>query len=472
MKVAVLGGGVTGLACALRLQELAREKSLPLEIGLFEASDRLGSSVETVREQGVVIEMGPDAIFTEKPWGLDFLKKLGLENEIMGTDPRYRKSFVAWRGKLIPVPEGFYLLAPSNILSFGLSPLFSLWGKLRALADLLIPARELDTDESLASFVRRRLGREVLERAAQPLAGGIYGADMETLSVKATFPRFLEMERKHGSILRGLAMGNSFRKSKEARGPRYSLFVTLRGGMDRMIEAAGARIPASSIHLGAAVDSVRRDSNGGFVLSVNGTETRADAVCSCLTAWRAASIFSGLDPALSEDLGRIPYGSVGTVNLLYDKLDVKHPLDGFGFVVPDVERRSIIGCSFSSVKFPGRAPEGKVLLRAYLGGDFAEKTLQEPDEKILDLVFKDLNELLGIRAKPLLVIIRKHVSTMPQYQVGHLDLVESIERRAGQNAGIFFAGNAFNGVGIPDCVRSGERAAERAVRHLQPSPKF
>ena len=234
MKVAVLGGGVTGLACALRLQELAREKSLPLEIDLFETSNRLGGSVETVRELGAVLEMGPDAIFTakdatdksvisgppltEKSWGLDFLKKLGLENEIIGTNPRYRKSFVAWRGKLIPVPEGFYLLAPSNILSFALSPLFSLRGKLRALADLLIPPRKKDEDESLASFVRRRLGREVLERAAQPLAGGIYGADMETLSVKATFPRFLELEQKHGSILKGLALGNSFRKSGEGEG--------------------------------------------------------------------------------------------------------------------------------------------------------------------------------------------------------------------------------------------------------------
>jgi oxygen-dependent protoporphyrinogen oxidase len=170
-----------------------------------------------------------------------------------------------------------------------------------------------------------------------------------------------------------------------------------------------------------------------------------------------------MDPALSEYLGRIPYGSVATVNLLYDKLDVKHPLDGFGFVVPDVERRGIIGCSFSSVKFPGRAPEGKVLLRAYLGGKSAEKTLQEPDEEILELVSRDLNELLGIRAKPLWVRIRKHASTMPQYQVGHLDLIQSIERRAEKTPGIFFAGNAFHGVGIPDCVRSAEKAAEKAV---------
>ena len=236
--------------------------------------------------------------------------------------------------------------------------------------------------------------------------------------------------------------------------------------MDRMIEAARERIPASSIHRGASVESVRRDSDGRLILSINGAEMAVDAVCSCVTAWRAASIFSAIDPALSEDLGRVPYGSIGTVNLLYDKTDVKHPLDGFGFVVPELERRGIIGCSFSSVKFPGRAPEGKVLLRAYLGGKAAEKTLHEPDDKILDIVSKDLFELLGIRAKPLLVRIRKHLSAMPQYQVGHLDLVRSIEGRAEKNAGIFFAGNAFHGVGIPNCVRSAEKSAERAVSYL------
>ncbi len=466
MKVAVLGGGVSGLAAAIKVQEIARAKQIPLELTLFEASPRLGGSIQTVREGESLFELGPDAIFTEKPWGLEFLRKIGLESEIISTNSRHRKSFVAWKGRLYPVPEGFYILAPTQILSFALSPLFSVKGKVRALREMWIPPRSSSSDESLGSFVRRRMGEEVLERMAQPMVGGIHSADVEELSLKSTFPRFLELEQKYGSVIRGFGRGSSAGKNHAgARGPRYSLFVSLAGGMERMIRRASENFPRESIRLSSPVRSIRRNGDH-FSISGENFEAEADAVVCALPAQRAGEFLSGFDPVLSGLLKKITYGSCGTVNLLYKRAGIPHALDGFGFVVPEAEKRGIIGCSFASVKFEGRAPEGFSVLRAFIGGKRAEEILSKSDEDVAALARRDLRDLLKIEASPQKSFVSRSPRSMAQYKVGHGDLAVKISELAHHHPGLALAGNYFTGGGIPDCVKAGEAAAERIGNYL------
>ena len=467
--MAVVGGGVTGLACALRLTEISREKGAGWDVALLESGKRPGGVIATEKEKGCILESGPDALFTEKPWGVEFLKKLGLESEIIGTRAGFRKSFVFRRGRLHPVPEGFYLIAPSQLLPLMTTPLFSLKGKLRALGDLFLPAGPSNGDESLESFVTRRLGREVHDRLAQPMVAGIYSSRSSELSLKATFPRFLELERKYGSVIRGLMSA----KRVPSRGPRYSLFVSLSGGMGSMAEKAAASLPAGTFKPGHAVKSLRYAGGKGSALEIAGDGFRltADAVCLALPAYASADVIRGLSADLAGELDGIPYHTGATVNLLYGRRDVPHSLDGFGYVVPETEKLSVTGCTFSSVKFPGRAPEGTALLRAFAGGRDESGFFSLSDDDLAVAARREVEKALGIRAEPLLVRVARHPKSLPQYRVGHLEKAARIEERLREFPRLALAGNAYYGVGIPDCVRAGEQAAERmaeAVSRLFP----
>jgi oxygen-dependent protoporphyrinogen oxidase len=466
-QVVVVGGGIAGIACAFHILELSRQKKFPLRLLLLESSQRLGGVISTLNRDGCRLELGPDAIFTEKPWGLDFLKKMGLENEIVGMNPEHQRSFIARDGRLLPVPEGFYLLAPSRISPLLVSPLFSVRGKLRALCDLFIPRRNDDGDESLESFVLRRLGKEVLERMAEPMVGGIYSSDPKDLSLEATFPVFLELERKYGSLIRGLA-AKSRRVSdgKSVRGPRYSLFVTLESGLERLVDRAKEKIPAEAVRYGSEVSGIGSE-KGRFKVKCGASEIEADAVCLACSAEGASRILSFLDREISSDLAKIPCHSGTTVNLVYSREDVPHPLDGFGFVVPGIEKGNISGCTFSSIKFNGRAPSGKVVLRAFLGGYSSQNIHQVSDHEAETKARIDLKKYLGIVKPPLFSVTRRHPSSLPQYRVGHLNLVRKIETRLRNFPGLKLSGNYFHGVGIPDCIRSAEIAAERLMEDLE-----
>jgi protoporphyrinogen/coproporphyrinogen III oxidase len=344
-------------------------------------------------------------------------------------------------------------------------------------ADLVLPRKKRSSateDESLADFVRRRLGQEALERMAQPMIGGIYTADPEELSLRATMPRFLDMEQKHRSLILAIwRQGQKTRNSQnhEAAGPRYGLFVSLDQGMVRLVEELRKRLPPDSIHLNTQVSALRKNPSGRqWILDLsNGTQLEADAVCLALAAFQSADLVQGFDRQLAARLRSIRYASTATVNLGYPLEDIPGTLEGFGFVVPAVEKREILACTFSHMKFSGRAPRNHALLRAFVGGALQPRTFDYEDREIIQIVRQNLRELLGIEKPPMFAFVERHAQAMAQYRVGHLDLVEEIETLTREHPSLQLAGNGFTGIGIPDCIRRGEECASRLLEALEGS---
>lgn len=466
-SVAVVGGGISGLAAAYRLLELDPS----LKVTLLEASPRLGGTIRSDRREGFLLERGPDSFISEKPEAVALAKRLGIESRLIETNSNHRRSFIVRNGRLRPVPEGFQLLAPSRIWPFLATDIFSLAGKARMAADLVLPRSSANgvADESLASFVRRRLGREALERMAQPMVGGIYTANPETLSLRATLPRFLDMERDHRSLV--LALLRKARSNKKAdqsgiSGARYGLFLSFDDGMEVLVHALAEAISHCDLRLQTRVQSLSRTSASWTIQTENDDPLEADAVCLALPAYSAAQLLSNINPTLTTQLNQINYASTATINLGYRRTAIQHPLDGFGFVVPFIENRSVIACTFSSVKFPGRAPGDHVLLRAFVGGALQPEMFALDETEILARVESDLRELLEISEPPLFAEVSKWKNSMPQYEVGHLDRVQSIENELQSLPKLWLAGNAYRGPGIPDCIRSGQAAAEKIVNSL------
>ncbi len=462
MRLSVVGGGVAGLAAAHRAVEIATERGVPLELTVLEARDRLGGTIATERVDGFVIEAGPDSFLSEKPWALALCRRLGVEDRLVRTDDRFRKTFVWFGGRLHPLPDGFQLLAPTQFTPFVTSGLFSWPGKLRMALDLVLP-RGVADDESLGAFVRRRLGREALERVAQPLVAGIYTADPDDLSLAATMPRFLELEKKQRSLILGLWRVTRRAPQQGTSGARWSLFVTFRDGLEDLISTLASRLPAGSVLLKQRVTAIERHGDGWRLATAAGEQVDADRVIVSTESHVAARLVRHTDPPLATLLEEIPYSSAATVSFGYRRQDVPHPLDGFGFVVPRIERRALLAATFSSVKYPNRAPEGHVLIRGFLGGMLNEALLGEDDESLVARARAELRESLGITEPPVLTRVARWPASMPQYRVGHLGRVEVIERRLESLPGLMLVGGAYRGVGIADCVRSAEAAAERAV---------
>jgi protoporphyrinogen/coproporphyrinogen III oxidase len=469
-RVVVVGGGLSGLAAAHRLVARGASQREPAEVIVLEAKDRVGGAIWTDRRDGFILEGGADSFITNKPWGVELCKALGVANQLRGTDAQHRRSFVVREGRLLPVPEGFVLLAPNRLGPILTTPILSVRGKLRMLMDLVIPRRTNDADESLAAFVKRRLGREALERLVQPLVAGIYTADPAELSLKATLPQFPAMEREHGSLIRAaLRQAKATRAAeRNASGARYGLFVTLAEGMDSLPRALAASLPPGTVRTSTAVRRISRSDPGApwRVELLDGPPIEAGAVVVTTEAHSAARLLDGFDPELALHLRSIPYASSVVVNIAYRRDQVAHPLDGFGAVVPALEGRSILAISFVSVKFPGRAPAGTVLLRAFLGGATRPELFDQDDDVIVALVRAELADLLGARGEPMLVEVARHSRAMPQYTLGHIERVAKIRERTARHSRLALAGNAYDGVGIPDCIRSGQEAAEFALRAL------
>jgi protoporphyrinogen/coproporphyrinogen III oxidase len=472
-RVVVIGGGVSGLAAAHQLTEMGGSNP-PFDVLLLEASNRIGGTVRTHHREGFLLEGGPDAFVSEKPEALELAKRIGLGPQLIETNESHRRSFVVRRGRLHPTPEGFQLLAPTRLWPFVISGIFSWAGKARMALDLILPRRahlDKDTDESLAAFVRRRLGREALERMAQPMVGGIYTADPEKLSLRATMPRFLEMERAHRSLI--LAMRRSARVQRRngddatrgVSGARYSLFLSFKDGMQTLTDALAAHLPEGCVRLNTRVERMRFDGESRrWILATNtGESISAAGVVVALPAYAAANLLRETDAVLADELDAISYASTATINLAYRREDIPHPLDGFGFVVPHAERRATLACSFSSVKFAGRAPEGHALLRAFVGGALQPEMFGLNEEQIVEAVRRDLRELLGVERAPLFTHVEKWPHSMAQYHVGHIERVARIRERLRALPTLRLAGNAYEGAGIPDCVRSGEDAAKHVL---------
>jgi oxygen-dependent protoporphyrinogen oxidase len=460
-RIVIVGGGISGLAAAHRVLEL----NPAAQVTILEASDRLGGTIHTEFRDGFLLERGPDSFISEKPQAVSLAKRLGLESRLIETNEKYRRSFIVRNGRLRPVPEGFQLLAPSRMWPFITSDIFSLTGKARMAADLFLPRKSTNgtTDESLASFVRRRLGVEALDRMAQPMVGGIYTADPETLSLRATLPRFLDMEREHRSLI--LAMLRQGRAQKSGTsGARYSLFLSFDRGVQVLVD------PLTKINADFRLKTraKRLNFDQGWTITTDKDELfKADAVCLAVPAYIAASLVTG---DLADKLRRIKYASTATINFAYRRAAIAHQLNGFGFVVPFVEKRSLIACTFSSVKFSGRAPDGHVLLRAFAGGALQPEIFALDEAEMAARVEADLRELLGINEAPLFVETAKWERSMPQYEVGHLDRLVEIDNEVSKLPGLTLAGNSYRGAGIPDCIRSGEAAAESMITFLKPVP--
>jgi oxygen-dependent protoporphyrinogen oxidase len=421
---------------------------------------------------------------TNKPEGVRLCEKLGLAERLIPTNAQFRKSLVLRNGRAHSVPEGFQLMVPEQAWPMLRSPLLSWRGKLRLMAECLVPSRRDGADESLADFVCRRCGREAFERLVQPLVGGIYTADPEKLSLLATLPRFIEMEQQHGSLIRG-AWRQSRRKSTGTSGARYGLFVSLPNGIEELVSALSRRVAEfADIRCRVKVRSVRSAketrsvSEGRSTLNADSRIHLADAsgwsvesdkvdhfdsVILAVPSYIAASLLAEGCSALSTELNRIEYASTVVVASGHKLADIDHPLDAFGLVVPHIERRQVLAVSFTSRKFPGRAPDGRVLIRTFVGGALQPELCELDDSKILQLVRRELHDLLGVRGEADFAIPFRHTRAMPQYHVGHLELVSQIRAAIAKCPGLSLAGNYLSGVGIPDSIASGEAAAEQAM---------
>ena len=469
-RVVVVGAGLTGLAAAHRLVTHASTARRPVEVVVLDAKERIGGAIWTKQVGGFTLEGGADSFITNKPWARDLCLELGLGDQIISTDDRHRRSFVVRNGKLLPVPDGFVLMAPSKLGPLLTSPILSIRGKLRMLLDLAIPRKTDDSDESLASFVRRRFGREALDRLIQPLVGGIYTADPNELSLKATLPQFPLMEQTHGSLILGAR--RQARQAKAAdragSGARYGLFNSLAGGMATLPRTLAATLPPRTIRLNTAVRRISRSGPAQLwrVELLDGPTIEANGVILTTEAHASARLLDGFDADLAQGLRSIPYASSAIVTVGYRRDQIAHPLDGFGAVVPAIEGRSILAMSFLSVKFPTRAPADCALIRVFVGGATQPDLFDLTDDEMVALVRRELGELIGAKGEPILVDIGRHPRAMPQYTLGHLDRVATIDRRALRYPRLVLAGNAFSGVGIPDCVRSGQDAAARLLQAI------
>ena len=469
-RVVVVGGGIAGLAAAHRLIELNKEKSLDIEVVLLEASARLGGTIATERVGDFLVEAGPDSFITEKPWALRLCARLGLSSRLVSTEAAYQKIYVVHKGRLEPLPEGFFLLAPTRFWPFVQTPLFSLTGKLRMAAEIFLPRGAVNGDESLGAFVRRRFGAEALDRVAQPLVGGIYAADPDKLSLSAAMPRFKEMERAHRSVILSMVSEQRRRaRNREAgSGARWSLFVTLVGGMQELVDRIASRLPEGCVRLHTPIAGLIRDTDKNlWKVTTRGNESlEVDAVVLATPSFQTAETIGDVASSAANALKQITYASTATVSLAFRQKDFPRPLDSFGFVVPAIESRKIMACTFSSLKYPGRAPEGHVLLRGFVGGSLQPELFQDDDATMEKHVRDELASLLGVVAQPVFSRVWRYPNSMPQYHVGHQARIQQIEAQLAKFPSLALAGNAYHGVGIADCVRTGEEAAERIINRL------
>jgi protoporphyrinogen/coproporphyrinogen III oxidase len=463
-NVVIVGGGITGLTVAHAL--VASDPSL--DVVLVESGEKLGGKIVTEQVNGFVIEGGPDSFVSYKPWAMELCRRLGLEDQLTGTNREQKATYVLCRERLIELPEGLALLAPTRLVPFMRSPLFSVKGKLRIGLDLLIPKRTDPEDESLAGFVRRRMGQEAVDRLAGPLLAGIYAGDPERMSLKATFPQLAELEQKFGSLIRGMLFRRKELTGKSQGSLANTMFMTLRGGLGELVRALVKQIERVDLMTGRRVVSLLPIKGSGYDIKLdNGKELSTRAIVLTTPAFVTAGLVERMDSELYGQLAGIRYVSTATVSMAFKREGFPHPLDGFGFVVGENKSRGVMACTWTSTKFPHRAPGDHVLLRCFLGGEGREEVVGLSDEALIRLVRQNLQSDLGVIQEPVLVKVYRWIRANPQYDVGHLERVAAIEKHVSKYPGLFLSGAAYHGVGIPDCIRSGTQAAQKALNYLK-----
>ncbi len=456
MQIAIVGGGISGLATAFYLHKGAIQQGIPLSITLLEADKRLGGTLVTVKEKGFLIEGGPDSFVTTKPWGMMLCKELGIEDRLIPTNPQNKKVYVLCNGLLEELPPGLLLAVPTRLVPFLTSRLISPAGKLRMAMDLVLPRRLGNGDESLGSFFGRRFGKEAVEKIAEPLMGGIYLSEADRLSLQSTFPQFFSMEQKHRSLILGLS------RQKRATGTG-SMFMTLKNGMADLVEALLSRLDGVNVRTGAPVECIRQEGNR-FRLTLNGSSIEADQVVLTVPAPQAAKIVGVLSHELGQAINRIAYASSATISLGFTRDAIPKVLDGTGFVVPRKERRKIVACTWSSAKFDGRAPYGYVLLRCFVGGSWGIECNNITDEALVQVARDEMRSILGIKAEPVIKRVFRWQDTNPLYQVGHAKRLQEIEDSLAKFPGLYLVGAGYRGVGIPDCIYQASLAANKILK--------
>lgn len=478
MRIAIIGGGIAGLAAAFELEK-ARAAGAEIEYALFEARDRLGGSLASEIVDGAVLERGPDSFLTEKRAANELCRELGLSDDLIPSNDAARKTYVVLRNRLVALPDGLMFLVPTKLLPTAFSPLFSFSTKARMALELLHPPR-LDghpqSDESVAALVERHYGAEAVDRLANPLLAGIYGGDAAQLSARAVLPRLVEMESKYGSLTRGMLAAHRRMRARthppaSANGPgrpgsqppQPALFTALRGGMQQLVDAIAARLDPNAMHLSAPAKSIAKDPHGWRV-DAGGFVRLYDALIMAAPAWAAGALLSSVDPQMAAELAAIPCSSSITVNLVYDQARLGPLPEGFGFLVPPSENRAMLACTFVHRKFLGRTPPGKAVFRAFLGGMKNEALLAEPDEALIAVVRRELREILrenifGHAGEPEHAQVSRWRHAMAQYAVGHKQRMERIASRLLTLPSLHLVGNAYDGVGVPDCIRLGRQAA-------------
>ena len=455
MKAVVIGAGIAGLAAARRLESLLPE----VEIDLIERSQRLGGKLLTDHAHGFVVEGGADSFLSRKERGVGLCEELGLARELVGRKLENARSYVRRGSVLHALPEGLTGMIPTDLDSLAQSTLLSRAGRERVAAEVDLPAEPPGADESIASFVTRRLGAEAYERLVEPLMTGIYGGDGEQLSLQATFPNLRALELEHGSLIRGLLA-----QSPEAVATRPP-FVTLASGLETLVARLAEGLGHTRVITGRAALGVRRSDHGYEVTLDAGERVRSDGVVLCVPAFAAAELLADLDPALAARHAEIPYASTAVVSLMYRDGDVVHPLDGYGYVVPRAEGSEVLACTWTSSKWEGRAPAGLVLIRVYAGRLGGRDVIEDSDDELVELARDELR-LLGIEAEPRLSRVHRWPRGMPQYVLGHPERLERIKSALADHPRLALAGAAYRGVGIPDCIHSGEEAAHSLAESL------
>ena len=476
LKVAIVGGGIAGLTAAFVLQEQARLAGCSLHCTLIESSTEWGGKIVTHRVTDSILEAGPDSFLSQKPWGIELCTKLGIVDRLINTDPAHKKTFVYSRGRMRELPEGLVVIVPQRLGPFLRSGLLSWSGLARMGMDLWLPAKRDAGDESMASFFTRRLGREAFERLVEPLMAGIYAGDAWQMSLRATFPRFLDLEQQHGSVIRGLLAG---RKSVGAghassgprsAGPPRTMFVTLRNGLSDLVQTLVSRIEAGGATLlqGRRVSALKArptELGQGYALDLDdGRSLVTDAVVLSTPAYVTADLMRPLSQRVADLLDQIPYASTMTLSLLYSIAAVGDALRGYGFVVPRTENSALLAATNTSFKWPARTPPHKLAVRCYLGGMGKEAIFSQSDQEVIRLAKGELRRMTGLSAEPIYAEVNRWERGMPQYTVGHLERMEVLQRTMESFRRLYLIGAAYRGIGIPDCIRDGTEAATALVR--------
>ncbi len=469
MRTAIIGGGIAGLAAAFELEK-ARAAGAWMGYTLFEAQERLGGCLASEVVCGAVLERGPDSFLSEKPAAAQLCREVGLGEEVIPSNDAARKTWIVVNNRLVALPDGLMFLVPTKLIPTALTRLFSWKTKLRMGMELMLPPRPSGLpDESVASLVERHFGVETVERLADPLLSGIFGGDAAQLSARTVLPRLVEMESEYGSLTKGMLAAHRKMRARAAAGknemsgnnawPARGVFSTLRGGMQQLVDALTARLDPTRVRCATPVTGLEKV-EGGWKIHAGGKEEFYEAVIMTSPAWVAGKLLGKVDAALGEELSAIPYSSSITVNLIYDRARLGRLPKGFGFLVPAVEGRAMLACTFAHRKFLGKTPERKAVLRAFLGGMRNEALAAETDEALVRRVRRELKEILGVHAVPEYTQVSRWRRAMAQYAVGHQERMERIAARVAELPGLRLAGNAYDGIGIPDCIRLGRKAAK------------